>query len=162
MNIDQIIIFKSKIGNILISTKNNKITKTDITQNNIYISNNDLLINAKKQILEYLSSKRKVFNLPISPSGTDFQKKVWNEILKIPYGTTTSYYNISNILKSSPRAIGHACGRNPILIFIPCHRVVSKSSNLTGFSALGGIKTKRNILKIESSLFNKNISYTCA
>ena len=150
MQIEETIIFKSIIGNILVSSYKNKIEKINTTSKKIHNSNNNLLINAREEITEYLSKNRKLFSIPIYLKGTNFQKKVWNEILKTPYGTTTTYLKISNILKSSPRAVGQACGKNPILLIIPCHRVISSNSRLTGFSAIGGIKTKKSLLSIEN------------
>ena len=150
MKKEQIIIFKSIIGNILVRLDKNKISKINTTRKKTHNSKNNLLINAKKEILEYLLNERKLFSIPFSLKGTNFQKRVWNEILKIPYGETTTYLKISNILNSSPRAVGQACGKNPILLIIPCHRVISKTSSLTGFSALGGINIKKKLLSIEN------------
>ena len=143
------IVFKSKIGKISICISNGKIISLKITNKNLKSSDNFELLKAKKQILEYLKIKRKNFCLNISPNGTSFQKEVWKEISKIPYGKTTTYLNISNKINSSPRAVGQACAKNPILLIIPCHRVISKVNKLTGFSAIGGVDTKRQLLKIE-------------
>ena len=149
---EEIIIFKSLIGNIIIKSFNKKISRIHTTNKKIQISKNNQLINAKEEILDYLSKKRKLFSIPLDINGTDFQKSVWNETSKIPYGETTTYLNISNILKSSPRAVGQACKQNPILLIIPCHRVISKSSTLTGFSAVGGIEIKKKLLNIENTI----------
>ena len=119
MKREEIIIFKSSIGNIIIKLYNKKISRIDTTNKKIQISKNNQLINAKEEILDYLSKKRKLFSIPLDIKGTDFQKSVWNETSKIPYGETTTYLNISNILKSSPRAVGQACNQNPILLIIP-------------------------------------------
>ena len=75
--------------------------------------------------------------------------RVWEQIKLIPYGKHTTYLKIANILKTSPRAVGNACGKNPILLIIPCHRVIASNGNLTGFSALGGINTKKLLLDHE-------------
>ena len=152
------IIFKSQIGNILIVENKNKITNTYLTRKSIKNSNNKMLNNAKSQINDYFNNKRKIFNIPLNPSGTDFQNKVWNTLVNIPYGSISSYLDIAKKLKTSPRAIGKACGTNPILIFIPCHRIISVTNKLTGFSALGGIKTKKKLLNHENLNFNKIIS----
>ena len=79
--------------------------------------------------------------------GTEFQKKVWNEILKIEYGKTASYYDLAKILGSSPRAIGNACAKNPCILFIPCHRVILKNNSSGNY--LMGHKIKKNLLKLE-------------
>ncbi len=149
MNFDEYIIFTSKVGNILIATHNGSITNTYITNDAIKYSKNDILNKAKSQIIEYLEFKRIKFSIKISANGSEFQQKVWKEIINIPHGCTNTYLDISKKLKTSPRAVGRACGMNPILIFIPCHRVISISKKLTGFSAIGGIKTKKKLLNIE-------------
>ena len=152
------IIFKSKIGNILIVETKNKITNTYLTKKALRHSNNKLLNNAKSQINDYFNNKRKIFNIPLNPNGTQFQNKVWNALINIPYGSISTYLDIAKILNTSPRAVGKACGTNPILIFIPCHRIISVTNKLTGFSALGGIKTKKILLNHENLSFNKIIS----
>ncbi|MDO4550417.1 MAG: methylated-DNA--[protein]-cysteine S-methyltransferase [Planctomycetia bacterium] len=108
-----------------------------------------LLKKAFRQLQEYLVGKRKIFDLPLAPQGTEFQKKVWRELLKIPYGQTVSYKYIAEKIGNSraARAVGMANHRNPIPIFIPCHRVVGASGNLTGFR--GGLEIKQKLLKIE-------------
>ena len=85
-------------------------------------------------------------------NGTKFQVSVWEEIKKIPKGQTKTYKDIALALKKpkSSRAVANACGKNPLLIVIPCHRVLSIKKELTGFSALGGIITKKKLLKIEN------------
>jgi methylated-DNA-[protein]-cysteine S-methyltransferase len=89
-----------------------------------------------------------VSGLPLSPKGTAFQKKVWQELLNIPYGTTNTYGALAGRLGSSARAVGSAVGRNPISIIIPCHRVVGAGGSLTGYA--GGIDKKRFLLTLES------------
>ena len=80
--------------------------------------------------------------------GTDFQKRVWQYLLTIPYGETRTYGDLAKALDSSPRAIGGAVGRNPISILIPCHRVVGSDGSLTGYA--GGLEAKRFLLELES------------
>jgi len=158
MHSQSYIIFQTQIGNILIIENNNKITNTYLTRKTIKHSNNKTLNNAKSQINDYFNNKRKIFNIPLNPSGTEFQNKVWNILVNIPFGSISTYLDIAKKLNTSPRAIGKACGTNPILIFIPCHRIISVTNKLTGFSALGGIKTKENLLNHENLSFNKIIS----
>ncbi|MDO5305693.1 MAG: methylated-DNA--[protein]-cysteine S-methyltransferase, partial [bacterium] len=94
--------------------------------------------------------KRTVFNLKLAPKGTPFQKKVWAELLKIPYGKTVSYQDIAVSIGNPDacRAVGMANNKNPIPIFIPCHRVIGKNGNLTGYA--GGLDCKQALLEIEN------------
>ena len=91
--------------------------------------------------------------------GTNFQKKVWLEILKIPFGKVTTYKNVALNLsqKGSSRAVANACGKNPILDTIPCHRVVRSDGFLGGYSGKGGIKRKKQLLEDEGHEFNSNL-----
>lgn len=104
----------------------------------------------KSQIKEYLNGSRKTFNIPFKLTGTDFQKKVYKETLKIPYGSTKTYGDIASSIDNpkSMRAVGMALGKNPIWIVIPCHRVIGKNKKLTGFA--GGIDKKLSLLKLEN------------
>ena len=104
---------------------------------------------AAKQLKEYFSGKRKSFDLPLKPEGTEFQMKVWRELSRIPYGTTISYGEQAKRVgdKNAARAVGSANGRNPIAIIVPCHRVVA-SSGIGGFG--GGLKAKRILLSLEN------------
>ena len=143
------LIFKSKFGNIRITSEEEKIVHIEFTNNNLINSNSNILNITKNQIEEYLLNNRKKFSIDISLNGTDFQHRVWEQIKLIPYGKHTTYLKIAKILKTSPRAVGNACGKNPILLIIPCHRVIASNGNLTGFSALGGINTKKHLLDHE-------------
>ena len=98
---------------------------------------------------EYIRGERKEFDLPLSPKGTPFQKKVWRELINIQYGEKVSYGEIGERIGSKAyRAIGNACGKNPIPLIIPCHRVVGKN-NLGGFSL--GLELKKKLLEIEKN-----------
>lgn len=88
------------------------------------------------------------FEIPLRPKGTDFQKKVWCEIQSIPYGETATYGAIAARLATSPRAVGGAAGRNPLMIFIPCHRVLASDGSLTGYA--GGLAVKEKLLHLEA------------
>ena len=149
MKKDKQLIFKSKFGNIRITSEEEKIIHIEFTNNNLINSNSNILNITKNQIEEYLLNNRKKFSIDISLNGTDFQHRVWEQIKLIPYGKHTTYLKIAKILKTSPRAVGNACGKNPILLIIPCHRVIASNGNLTGFSALGGINTKKHLLDHE-------------
>ena len=102
-----------------------------------------------KQMKEYFEGERKEFDLPLRPEGTDFQKKVWNALLEIPFGETRSYQDIANAVGSPKacRAVGMANHQNPIIIVIPCHRVIGKNGKLVGYG--GGLSMKEKLLLLE-------------
>ena len=104
---------------------------------------------AREQIIAYFASRLFRFDLLLEPSGTVFQRKVWEHILSIPYGKTLRYGDVARALNTSPRAVGGACARNPIPLLIPCHRVVGKTGALTGYSGGGGLRTKQVLLSLE-------------
>ena len=81
--------------------------------------------------------------------GTKFQNRVWNYLRRIPYGRTTTYGDIARKLRTSPRAVGGALGKNNLMMTVPCHRVVGTDGKLTGFTSVGVLRTKRNLLNIE-------------
>ena len=108
-----------------------------------------LILETKKQLAEYFKGERKSFDLPLSPVGTEFQKRAWKVLAKIPYGQTISYSDEAKRMKSplSVRAVGSANGKNPLPIVIPCHRVVAKGGKLGGYS--GGLHNKELLLTLE-------------
>ena len=108
-----------------------------------------LLKKAAKQIGDYFAGKRAAFDVALNPAGTAFQKKVWRELQKIPRGKTRSYGEIAKKLKTAPRAVGGACGANPIPVLIPCHRVLGQGGALGGFSGGNGTDTKARMLALE-------------
>ncbi len=109
----------------------------------------DLLKKAGDQLIEYFHGKRKVFDLPLKPAGTEFQKKVWEALCTIPYGQTRSYGEIAAQIGNPKacRAVGGANNKNPIMIFIPCHRVIGADGSLVGFG--GGLYAKKYMLDLE-------------
>ncbi len=109
----------------------------------------ELLDSASREIHEYFSGDRKKFTVPLDFEGTDFQKKVWSELVKIPYGTTVSYRDIATRISSpkAVRAVGSANGRNPLWIVVPCHRVIAADGGLGGYA--GGLKMKSKLLELE-------------
>lgn len=111
-----------------------------------------VLLKAEQQLQEYFSEKRKSFSLKLNPIGTDFQKKVWQALLTIPYGETKSYLELAQQIGNAKacRAVGAANGKNPISIIIPCHRVIGTNGKLTGFA--GGLETKAQLLSLEGNL----------
>ncbi len=106
---------------------------------------------AKSQFEEYFAGKREYFNIPVKPEGTEFQQKVWGELKKIPYGEVRSYGDIAKTVGSpdASRAVGLACKMNPLLIVIPCHRVLGVNNKLTGFAI--GVDKKSYLLSHEKA-----------
>lgn len=110
---------------------------------------NPLLNQIKKELEEYFAWKRKMFTIPLKPTGTIFQQKAWEALTKIPYGETRSYKEEANLAGNpkAVRAIGWANNKNPIVIIIPCHRVIGADGNLVGYG--GGIERKIWLLEHE-------------
>lgn len=108
-----------------------------------------LLDRTEKQVTEYLSGKRTTFEIPLKLEGTEFQKRVWAELEKIPYGETRSYKQIASALNdvNACRAVGTANGRNPISLIVPCHRVINEGGKLGGYA--GGLEAKEFLLELE-------------
>ncbi|WP_066372405.1 methylated-DNA--[protein]-cysteine S-methyltransferase [Neobacillus fumarioli] len=106
-----------------------------------------------EQYIEYFRGERKDFSFPVDFHGTPFQRSVWHMLMEIPYGKTYSYSEVAEKLQipNSVRAVAGAIGANPILISIPCHRVVGKNGKLTGFR--GGLEMKEQLLRLEKSSF---------
>lgn len=109
-----------------------------------------LFADAIQQLREYFAGKRKIFSLALGPRGTEFQRAVWSELQRIPYGETISYKQLADRIgkPKAVRAVGAANGANPIPIIIPCHRVIGKDGSLTGFG--GGLPLKKRLLELES------------
>lgn len=107
-----------------------------------------LLNRAVHQLNAYFFCGLRHFDLPLAPQGTAFQRAVWQQMQAIPYGDTRTYGELARWLRSAPRAVGRACGRNPIPIIVPCHRVVA-SDGLGGYSGDGGTDTKQWLLELE-------------
>lgn len=116
----------------------------------ILLEDNQMLEPYKTELIEYLEGKRQSFKIPFDYQGTPFQQSVWEALCEIPYGVTQSYSDIANRINkpSATRAIGTAIGANPILITIPCHRVIGKNGSLTGYR--GGLEMKTKLLKLEN------------
>lgn len=113
---------------------------------------NDHIAKVGEQLEEYFAKKRKVFDVPLDMQGTSFQISVWNQLMMIPYGKTISYEALSRTMKveKAIRAIANANARNKIPIIIPCHRVIGKNGNLTGFA--GGLWRKKYLIELENEL----------
>ena len=109
---------------------------------------------AYRELLEYLSGKRKMFTFPITLDGTDFQRLVWEALLEIPYGQKRTYKEIAESIgrPKAARAVGKACNKNPLLIVVPCHRVVGSGGSLIGYAY--GLEMKVQLLQLEQSRQN--------
>lgn len=142
--------FTSSIGIFEIVSENNALISLKLVEKSENSSfETDFNKKVKTQLNEYFSGRRKVFDLKLNPQGTDFQKRVWLELSKIPYGEVKSYSQIAQQIQNpnAVRAVGSACNKNPIMIIIPCHRVISKNGNLGGF-AYGNL-IKQKLLNLE-------------
>ncbi len=111
-----------------------------------------LLAGAVQQLEDYFDGKLRDFDLPLAPAGTPFQQRVWHEMAKIPFGETMTYGQLADKSESVARAVGGACGANPIPIIIPCHRVLGGGGKLGGFSGGLGPDSKRALLEHEGVL----------
>lgn len=149
-------IYKSIIGNIYIKTDENYVYNISFVDINLTMEGSKYkknIITEKviKQLEEYFNGKRKTFELPVKLIGSEFQKKVWKELQKIPYGKTRTYKDIAIKIgnPNASRAIGNANNKNPIAIIIPCHRVIGSNSKLVGYA--GGIDKKFKLLELEKN-----------
>lgn len=121
-----------------------------------------VLRQAQTELDEYFAGSRKTFDIPLRPVGTDFQKRVWDALLEIPYGETRTYKEIAirvDNLKGI-RAVAQAIGANGLSVFIPCHRVIGSNHSLTGFA--GGLKAKKVLLETERSMLPSSQSFDMA
>ena len=149
------IYYKSPIGNLIIVEEEKAIIKLcfkeqEITNiKDIQEFETPLLKKAKKQLEEYFEGKRKKFDLALRLNGTSFQNKVWKALLNIPYAKTCSYKDIAKNIgnENASRAVGNANNKNPLPIFIPCHRVIGSNGKLIGYA--GGLDIKIKLLELE-------------
>jgi methylated-DNA-[protein]-cysteine S-methyltransferase len=152
--------FDSPIGKILLTSDGDSLTglymetyEVDSMQFQQWTQDNNTFPFPQviEQLTAYFEGKLKEFNLPISMLGTKFQKQVWQELTKIPYGKTISYKELAVRIGNAKavRAVGLANGRNPISIIVPCHRVIGANGSLTGYG--GGLPRKKTLLDLENS-----------
>lgn len=143
-------VYNTKIGKLKIEYENDVLTGIAYTENEKEQGiRSELSDKTVLQLEEYFDGRRKEFDIPIKLRGTEFQKKVWNELLKIPYGATVSYKDIA-IKIGNPkacRAVGMANHNNPILIIVPCHRVINENKKLGGYAL--GLDLKKKLLELE-------------
>lgn len=142
--------YNSPIGLLLIVELNSKLFGIDLVDEKVFDEDeSSFLTEVKKQLDEYFKGERKEFDLELEFLGTAYMKKVWKELVKIPYGETISYSELARRVGNikGARSAGMACGANNILIVVPCHRVVGKDGSLTGFGA--GLSNKEFLLELE-------------
>jgi methylated-DNA-[protein]-cysteine S-methyltransferase len=138
----------SPLGDITVSEEDGVIVSVDWGWSSLQ-QETPLLRRACDQLEDYFDGMRHKFDLPLAPEGTAFQKRVWMAMQDIPAGATRSYGDIARLIDSAPRAVGQACGRNPIPIFLPCHRVLGSQGSIGGYSGGDGLDTKRALLRLE-------------
>lgn len=170
MNIISLAYFKTSFGELIMGSYNDKLCLCDWRyrkmrkeidsriQNGLdagYLEEETpVIIEAKNQLNEYFTAKRKEFSMPLLMVGSDFQQSVWKELLKIPFGKTETYLGLSKKLgnEKAIRAVAGANGANAISIFIPCHRIIGSDGKLVGYA--GGLSAKRTLLHIERNIEN--------
>lgn len=145
-------IYETIIGKILIEEEEDKISRIEIVKKEYDIKQQketEIIKKAHEELEEYFKGNRKVFDIPLKIEGTEFQRKVWNALLEIPYGETRTYLDIAKQIGNSKacRAVGMANHNNKIMILIPCHRVIGSNKKLVGYA--GGIDVKEKLLEIE-------------
>lgn len=147
-------IYQMQLGKIMITEDGTGITglsvmKDDVTMPDLKLNETELIREAADQLQEYLSGTRKDFTVNLNPRGTAFQMKVWKALRNIPYGETRSYKQIAEAVgnEKACRAVGMANHANPIMIMIPCHRVIGANGKLVGYG--GGLDLKSRLLEIE-------------
>lgn len=147
--------YECEIGKIAIAENDGKITNLyfagDTWPGTMEICETPIIKEAARQLKSYLRGELKEFSLPLAPLGTEFMKQVWESLCKIPYGKTATYKEIAVNVGSpkASRAVGLANNKNPIPIFIPCHRVIGANGSLTGYR--GGLELKKKLLDLENA-----------
>ena len=144
---------QTAIGTLLVASGGDAITRiTWLADRNAALPNEaptPLLAEAARQLTAYAEGKLQTFDLPVKACGSAHEQAVWEQMRLIPYGETKTYGELATAISSSPRAVGRACGANPVPVVVPCHRVMGQSGKLTGFSGGDGIATKAMLLDLE-------------
>ena len=145
-------VIASPVGRLRIAADNTGICGVNRTEEALCSPEEPLLADCARQLAEYFSGTRRVFDLPLHPVGTAFRMKVWSELQQIPYGQTITYGELARRVGNArgSRAVGGANHHNPISIIIPCHRVIGADGSLTGYG--GGLDMKDALLRLEGSL----------
>ena len=142
--------FETKFGKMTAYEKNNRLIRLcfDDSYDGI-LRKTKFLKNVELQLIEYCEFQRITFDIDIAPEGTEFQRKIWSLLMSIPYGTVCSYKHIAELHgnPNATRAVGGANNKNPIMLIIPCHRVIGKNGTLVGYAA--GIDIKQQLINHE-------------
>lgn len=153
------VVINSPLGFVLIEGNEDGISKISVISDETILSESipKLFTNVVSQLKEYFEGNRTDFQFKMNPKGTDFQKKVWDELLKIPFGKTVSYQEVTNNLgdPKAIRAVANANGKNPLLIVVPCHRVIGSDGSLTGYA--GGLWRKKWLLDHENPVKQQSL-----
>lgn len=147
--------YEIEIGKVTFVEENGALTHLTLVEvDDVEERQTPFIQESYEQLLAYLAGARKTFDLPLAPQGTTFQKQVWKELQKIPYGETRSYKEVAEQIGNPKacRAIGMANNKNPIFIMIPCHRVIGTNGKLIGYG--GGLALKEQLLKLEQVQYN--------
>jgi methylated-DNA-[protein]-cysteine S-methyltransferase len=148
---DDSMVINSPLGNIRLIARDGYLLSVQFTDEGEDAgSNAPLLLEVKSQLEAYFCGSLKMFDIPVGLGGTPFQRQVWLEVNKVPYGKTVSYHKVASSLNNpgAVRAVGAANGANPLLLVIPCHRVISRTGELTGYA--GGLWRKLKLLQMEA------------
>lgn len=139
------------VGSVRITVADGVVAAVDHVQDppDDVVPKDRLLQRAIRQIGEYFAGKRRRFDLPMAPAASPFQARVRQAIIDIPYGEAASYGGLAHILNSGPRAVGQACGRNDLVLLVPCHRVIAAGGALGGYGSTSGLERKRRLLAFE-------------
>jgi methylated-DNA-[protein]-cysteine S-methyltransferase len=158
-------VIASPIGDLLLTSNGEALTgmhmethMDDLLPYTDHRKDDAILALARTQLREYFDGERTEFDLPLAAKGTEFQKRVWAQLRRIPYGTTISYGELARRIDqpAAVRAVGRANGQNPISVIIPCHRVIGADGSLTGFG--GGLDRKRTLLELEAHVLESEVS----
>ncbi len=146
--------YETEIGRVGIASADGAITDVVLPGDEVVdavLEETELLRDAALQLREYLAGTRREFTIPLAPQGTEFMQRVWAQLREIPYGETRCYQEVAEAIgnRNATRAVGLANNRNPIPLFIPCHRVIGKSGKLVGYR--GGVEVKNRLIELESS-----------
>jgi methylated-DNA-[protein]-cysteine S-methyltransferase len=142
----------SPIGLLCVEERDHAISRIGWTDASVGAPPTPLLAEAVRQLAAYFDGRLKTFDLPLDAGGDALQRAVWDGMLAIPYGETRTYGALAKEIGSNARLVGGACGRNPIPIVIPCHRIVGADGKMVGYSGGGGVETKQVLLTLEGAL----------
>jgi methylated-DNA-[protein]-cysteine S-methyltransferase len=140
----------SPVGPLILAEQDGCLTRLDWRASN-ESDETPLLREARAQLAAYFAGRLRRFDLPLALGGTPHQRRVWQAMQRIPFGQTRSYGEIASEVDSAPRAVGGACGKNPVAIIVPCHRILGGGKGIGGYSGGEGRATKRFLLALEGA-----------